>query len=134
MIKSSRKNHQKFWSKIVIKNFHQKLSSKNVIKNCHQKLSSTNCHQQIVIKNSDMIFVKKFTRPAFLGPKFYTKSAYIATMPNLRRISVNASKYHFCWLLLQSSTSRGHVKSINRHFHPIHCCMGKYLHNIYPYP
>ena len=53
-------------------------------------------------------------------------------MPNLRRISVNASKCHSCWLLLQSSTSRGHVKSINRHFHPIHCCMGKYLHNIYP--
>ena len=30
--------------------------------------------------HSDMIFVKKFTRPVFLGPKFYTKSAYIATM------------------------------------------------------
>ena len=23
--------------------------------------------------NADMIFVKNFTRPAFLGPKFYTK-------------------------------------------------------------
>ena len=41
---------------------------------------------------SDMIFVKKFTRPAFLGPIFYTKSEYIATMANLRQISVNASK------------------------------------------
>ena len=78
-----------------------------------------------------MIFVKNIYSTSVLGPKFYTKKC---VNHDTAKFTMNQRKYFKMPLFLQSSTSRAHVKSINEHFHHLHCCMGKYLHNIYPYP